>query len=84
MRAGHQQGGGVVGCSSGVVADWLRLMDPARGESFTSGQLRHPAALREDQLLSSDENSLHTSTYNPEDLCFRPPVVGDVEIQKDL
>ena len=45
-----------------VVVDWLKLMQAARGESCPSGQRRHPAALKEDQVLSPDENSFHTPT----------------------
>ena len=46
----------------GVVADWRRLMDPARVESCTSGQRRLPAALREDQVLSPNQKSFHIPT----------------------
>ena len=45
-----------------VVVYWLRLMEPARGESCPSGQRRHPAAPKKDQVLSPDENSFHTPT----------------------
>ena len=34
-------------------------MEPARGESCHYGQRRRPAVLREDQVLSSDDKSLH-------------------------
>ena len=37
-------------------------MELARGESCTSGQRRGPAAPREDNVLSPDEKSFHTST----------------------
>ena len=43
-----------------VIANWLRLMDPAPGQSCPSGQRRHLAALSEDHVLSPDENSFHT------------------------
>ena len=45
-----------------LVTNWLRLMEPACGESCLSGQRRGPAAPREDNILSPDENSLHVST----------------------
>ena len=44
------------------VADWLRLMKPARGESCPSGQRRGPAALGEDRVSSLDHKTFHIST----------------------
>ena len=43
-------------------------MEPARGESCTSGQRRRPAARGEVKFPSADEKSLYTSTTfnNPE------------------
>ena len=41
-----------------LVADWLRLMEPARGESCPSGQRRGPAAPGEDK-------SSHRRIRNP-------------------
>ena len=35
-----------------LVVDWLRLMKPARGGSYTSGQRQRPAAPGEDKILS--------------------------------
>ena len=45
-----------------VFADWLGLLEPARGESCTSGQRRGPAAPAEDKFLSLGNKSLHIST----------------------
>ena len=45
-----------------MVADWLRLIAPARGESYLSGQRQRHAAPGEDTFLILDEKSLHTST----------------------
>ena len=46
-----------------VIADWLELiMEPARGESFPSGQRRGPAAPGEHRVSSPDQKSFHTST----------------------
>ena len=45
-----------------VIADWLGLMDPARGESFPSGQRRGPVAPGEDKLPSPYQKSFHIST----------------------
>ena len=45
-----------------LVADWLRLMEPARGESYTSGQRQRPAAPGEDNVLSPDDKLLNPST----------------------
>ena len=44
------------------VADWLRLMEPTRGESCPSSQHQRPAAPEEDNVLSPDDKSLFTST----------------------
>ena len=43
-----------------VVADWLGLMEPARGESCPSGKRRGPAASGEDRLPSPGQKSIHT------------------------
>ena len=40
-------------------ANWLRLIEPAPGESCLSGQRRGPAAPREDRVLSPGQNSFH-------------------------
>ena len=45
-----------------VIADWLGLMAPARGESCPSGQRRGHAAPGEDNFPSPDQKSFHTST----------------------
>ena len=45
-----------------LVADWLRRMEPASGESCPPGRRRRPAAPGEDTVLSPDEKSLHTPT----------------------
>ena len=45
-----------------LVADWLRLMEPARGESSPSGQRRGLAAPGEDKLPSPDQKYFHVST----------------------
>ena len=45
-----------------LVTNWLRLMEPARGESCLSGQLRGPAAPEEDRVSSPDYKSSHIST----------------------
>ena len=37
-----------------LVDDWMRLMEPARAESFPSGQRRGPAAPGEDRVSSPD------------------------------
>ena len=47
-----------------LVADWLRLMEPARGESWLSGQSGGPAAPGKDRILSPDQKSLHIATTN--------------------
>ena len=47
---------------TGVIADCLWLMEPARGESYTSGQRQRPAAPREDRVSSSVLISFHIST----------------------
>ena len=39
-----------------LIADWLGLMEPARGESSPSGQRRSPAAPGEDNFPSLDQN----------------------------
>ena len=44
------------------MADWLGLMEPARGESCPSGQRRGPAAPREDKLTSPGQKPFHIST----------------------
>ena len=45
-----------------LVADWMKLMEPARGESCPSGKRQGSAAPREDNIVSPDENSLHIFT----------------------
>ena len=51
-----------------LVADWLGLMEPARCESFPSGQCRGPAAPGEDRVSSLDQKSFHISTTNSNNL----------------
>ena len=46
-----------------VIADWLGLMVPARGESCPSGQRRGPAAPGEDNFPFADQESFHISIY---------------------
>ena len=45
-----------------LIADWLGLMEPARGESCPSGQRRGRAAHGEDKVPSPDQNSFQIST----------------------
>ena len=45
-----------------VIADWLGLMEPARGESCPSGQRRGPAAPGEDKFPSPVQKPLHIYT----------------------
>ena len=45
-----------------LIADWLGLMEPARGESCPSGQRRGPAAPGEDIFPSPDHASFQIST----------------------
>ena len=45
-----------------LVADWLELVEPARGESCPSRQRRGPAAPEEDNVSSPDQKSFHHST----------------------
>ena len=45
-----------------VIAYWLGLMEPAPADSCPSGQRRGPAAPREDNFPSPDENSLYPPT----------------------
>ena len=45
-----------------VIADWLGLMKPARGESCPSRQRRGPVAPGEDRVSSPDQKSFHIST----------------------
>ena len=45
-----------------LIADWLGLMEPARGESYPPGQRRSPAAPGEDSVQSPDQKSLLIST----------------------
>ena len=59
---------GVETPSPRVIADWLGLMEPARGESFPSGQRRGLAAPAEDRVLSPDLKSFHISTTNSNNL----------------
>ena len=50
------------------IANWLRLMEPACGESCLSGQRRGPAAPGEDRISSPDQKSFHISTANSNNL----------------
>ena len=45
-----------------LIADWLGVMEPARGESCPSGQRRGSAAPGEDMVSSSDQTPFHIST----------------------
>ena len=45
-----------------LIADWLGLMEPARGESCPSNKRRGLAALGEDWISSPDQKSFHIST----------------------
>ena len=45
-----------------MIADWLGLMEPARGKSRPSGQRRGPAAPGEDHFPSPDHKYFHIST----------------------
>ena len=45
-----------------LIADWLELMEPARGESCPSGQRRGSAAPGEDKVPSLDRKFSHIST----------------------
>ena len=45
-----------------LVADWLGIMKPARGESFHWGKRRGPAAPGKDKFPSPDQKSFSTST----------------------
>ena len=45
-----------------LVAGWLGLMEPTRGESCPSGQRRGPTAPGEDRVSSPDQSSLYIST----------------------
>ena len=45
-----------------LFADWLGLMEPARGESFPSGQRRGPAAPGEQRVSSPAQKSFNAST----------------------
>ena len=46
-----------------VIADWLELiMEPARGESFPSGQRRGPATPGDDNIPSPGQKSFHISS----------------------
>ena len=51
-----------------LIDDWLGLMEPARGESFPSGQRLGPAASGEDSVLSPDQKSFYISTTNTNNL----------------
>ena len=59
---------GVETPSPRVIADWLGLMEPARGESFPSGQRLGPAASGQDSVLSPDQKSFYISTTNTNNL----------------
>ena len=48
-----------------MIADWLGLMEPARGESFPSGQRRGPAVPGVDRVSCPDQKSFHISTTKP-------------------
>ena len=45
-----------------LIADWLGLTEPARGESCPSGQRRGPADPREYNISSPDQKYFHIST----------------------
>ena len=51
-----------------VIADWLGLMEPARGESCPSGQRRGPAAPGEDKFPSPGQKLFYISTTNSNNL----------------
>ena len=51
-----------------LVANWLRLMDPARCESCPSGQRRGPTAPGEERVLSPDHQSFYISKTKSNDL----------------
>ena len=45
-----------------LLAEWLRMMEPARGKSCLSGQRRGPATPGEKRVSSSDQKPFHIST----------------------
>ena len=45
-----------------MIADWMRLMEPARGERCPSSQRRGLAVPREDEFPSPGQKSFHMST----------------------
>ena len=47
-----------------MIADWIWLVEAARGESCPLGQRRGPAASGEDTYPSPDHKSVHTYLYN--------------------
>ena len=51
-----------------LVANWLRLMERARGESCPSGQRRGPTAPGEERVSSPNQTSFHISTTNSNNL----------------
>ena len=51
-----------------LVADWLGLMEPARGETCPSGKRRGSAAPGEDTVISPDQKSVPISTTNSNNL----------------
>ena len=61
-----------------VIADWLRLMEPARGESCFSGQHRGPAVPGEDRVLSPHQKSFHISTTNSNNLGSKTGIPGAI------
>ena len=57
-----------------LVANWLGIMEPARGESCPSGQRRGLAAPGEDAVSSPDQNYFHISaTPTNRERKQRPP-----------
>ena len=61
-----------------LLADWLRLMEPVRGESCPSGQRRDPAAPGKDRVFSPDQKSFHTSTTNANNVGSKMGIPGSI------
>ena len=47
-----------------VIADWLGLLEPARGESCLLGQRRGPVATGEDNTIPGSETLPYLSAFN--------------------